>query len=113
MPRLFLDVEADDFARLGVLSKKQNVSVEDFVLRNALSAAAADGVVLNPSHRRHVVEATRPQSDYGSARDMMHDRKRGRAEAYLRARENLLELIDKSEADIGPLGWSRARVYEP
>ena len=112
MPRLSLEIDEDALERLGRLSRRQNVSVEDFVLRNAMSAIAGESPV-NPSHQSKEAAGARSEQDYESKREWVHDREYGRAEAYLRARAHLLRLIDNPEGDLGPEGWNRARLYEP
>jgi hypothetical protein len=112
MPKLSLEIDEDAFERLARLSRRQNVSVEDFLLRNAMSAIAGETSV-NPSHRSKEAAAARSEQDYESKREWVHDREYGRAEAYLRARAHLLRLVDNPEGDLGPEGWNRARLYEP
>lgn len=114
MTKITIDLDDGLAERLAVASRARNITVEELLLTQAENAVRASEVEIeNPSHRSILASLHRPEGYYDSPRDEIYDRERDRAEAYVAARQELLELIDNTDGDMGVLTWSRGRVYEP
>lgn len=114
MAKITIDLDDGLVERLTAASRARNLTVEELLRAEAEQAALSSDVgIENSSHRTILSALNRPEGYYESPRDEIYDRERGRAEAYVKAREALLELIDSTEGDMGAQVWSRRRVYEP
>jgi hypothetical protein len=114
MAKITIDLDDALVERLTAASRARNITVEELLRGEAEQAAISPGPEIeNTSHRAILSALRRPDGFYESPRDAIHDRERDRAEAYVAAREALLELIDTTEGDMGTQTWSRRRIYEP
>ena len=115
MTKITIDLDDSLADRLLAVSRAQNLTVEEWLRAEAEHAARPPETseFKNFSHRAIPAPLDRPDDYYVSAREEMHDRELGRAEAYASARKALLELVDNTQGDMGAQTWSRGRLYEP
>jgi len=114
MAKITIDLDDGLVERLAAASRARKITVEELLRAEAENAARSSDVEIeNPSHRTILESLHRPDGYYDSPRDELYDRERDRAEAYVAARQALLELIDNTEGDMGAQAWSRRRLYEP
>ncbi|HXT05492.1 MAG TPA: hypothetical protein VN715_00970 [Roseiarcus sp.] len=115
MPKITIDLDDRLAERLATVSCARNLTVEEWLRVQAEQAAPpeADFPIENSSHRAVLASLDRPEGYYESPCDEIHDRELARAEAYIAAREVLLELIDNTQGDMGAQVWNRGKLYEP
>jgi predicted transcriptional regulator len=113
MTRITVELSNETLARVETLARARQTSVEDLLRKQAEDIARlAPITVENPSHRKILSALERGADFYTSPRDEVHDREKGRAEAYVANRRRLLELIDSTAGDMGTYAWDRSRLYE-
>ena len=114
MAKITIDLEDALMERLVVASSARRLTVEEWLRAAAEQAAPAFGEleIENASHRAMLAALDRPEGFYDSPREELHDRERDRAEAYVSARDALLDLIDTTQGDMGARVWSRSALYE-
>jgi hypothetical protein len=115
MTKFTIDLDDRLADRLALVSRARNLTVEEWLRSEAENAARSEETfeIENTSHRAILAALERPEGYYDSPRDEIYDREHGRAEAYVDARKALLELIDKTEGDMGAQSWNRRALYEP
>jgi hypothetical protein len=113
MKNITLAVDDEVLSRVAFLANTRHMSVEDLLNQRVADIASLAPITLeNPSHRQLVEASQRPLESYDSPREELHDREKSRAELYVHQKQKLLDLIDKTEGDMGTQGWSRMRAYE-
>lgn len=113
MTRVSFELDEDTFGRVERLAQARQMSVEELLRRRAEDIARLAPISIeNRSHRKIVSALDRGPDDYGSSREEIYDREKLRAEVYVRNRRLLLELIDRTEGDMGGQAWNRQSIYE-
>jgi Ribbon-helix-helix protein, copG family len=113
MTRVTLELDEETLARVESIARARQTSVEDLLRRQAEDIARLAPIQIhNPSHRKILSALKRGPDDYSSPRKEAHDREKARAEAYAASRRRLLELIDRTDGDLGLQAWDRRRLYE-
>jgi hypothetical protein len=112
--KITIDLDDGLVERLTAASRARNITIEELLRAEAQHVAlSSDLEIENSSHRAILSALDRPEGFYATPREALYDRERDRAEAYVTARQALLELIDNTEGDMGEQAWSRRCVYEP
>lgn len=113
MKNITLAVDDDVLNRVALLASTRHMSVEDLLNKRVADIASIAPIVLeNPSHRKLVAASQLPSESYATIRDEIYDREKSRAELYIHRKQELLNLIDNTEGDMGTQGWNRMRAYE-
>jgi hypothetical protein len=113
MTRVTLELDDETLARIESVARARRTSVADLLRRQAEEIARLAPIKLhNPSHRKVLSALERDANYYSSPREEGHDREKARAEIYAENRRRLLELVDRTEGDMGEQPWDRRRVHE-
>jgi hypothetical protein len=113
MTRITVELDEATLARMEMVARARQMSIADLLRLQAKDIARLAPVEIhNPSHRKILSALGRDLTDYPSAREEAHDREKARAEAYVVSRRRLLDLIDRTEGDMGSQAWDRRRIYE-
>ena len=113
MTRVTLELDEETLGRVETVARARQTSVEDLLRRQAEDIARLAPIEINnPSHREILSALERGPAYYSSPREEVHDRETARAEAYAASRRRLLELIDRTDGDLGLQAWDRRRLYE-
>lgn len=107
MAKITIDLDDGLMERLAVASRAQNLRVEEWLRTQAEQAAHVPAEIDNAPHRAILAALDRPDNYYESPRDETYDRERGCAEHYETTRAALLDLIDKTQGDMGMQRWNR------
>jgi len=113
MTRVAIEIDEEVLARVERLARARHTSVEDLLRKQTEDLVRLAPIEIhNPSHRKILASLERPADYYSSPRDEIYDRDKARAEGYLANRRRLIDLIDRTEGDMGLQSWNRARLYE-
>ena len=111
--RVTLDLDETTLARVETIASAKHISVQELLRRQAEDIARHAPIEThNPSHRKILSALERTPDHCATAREEDYDRAKARAEVYSANRRKLLELIDRSEGDLGTQAWDRRRIYE-
>jgi hypothetical protein len=132
MRRISFEIDEDVLALVERYARAANTSIERILKDHLTTIAKQNDIerqrrvpeeaediarlapieIHNPSHRE-ILSALKCSPDrHASARDEAHDRAKARAETYAANRRKLLELIDRTQGDLGRQTWDRSRIYE-
>jgi hypothetical protein len=112
MKKVTFDLDDETLARVTSVADARQTSVETLLRQQTEAFARLVPMSIdNPSHRRLLSMFEGSQAGL-SHREELYDREKARAEVYVANRKILLELIDKTDGDMGHHGWNRAGSYD-
>jgi hypothetical protein len=112
MTKVTFDVDEETLARVTSVADARQTSVETLLRQQTEAFARLVPITLANSSHRRVLSVLGGAQGGLSPREELHDREKARAEAYFTNRKILLDLIDKTDGDMGHHGWDRARSYD-